>query len=115
MPAVVSRAQPISIWLITGLPTTAGITSSTDPNPYCDVDAFLAYRNSIFAGYVFEFQFDQPVDAKQFLETEIFRSLGGYLVVLADGRLSPRFFVPPYTLTKSVRVQRTQHYGGVWS
>ena len=68
------------------------------PNPYCDVDTFLAYRNSIFAGYVCEFQFDQPVDAKQFLETEIFRSLGGYLVVLADGRLSPRFFVPPYTL-----------------
>jgi len=68
------------------------------PNPYVDVDGFLAFRNDIFAGYIFEFCVDQPLEAKQFLETKIFRALGGYLVVLSDGRLSPRFFVPPYTL-----------------
>jgi len=65
------------------------------PNPALDVEQFLAYRNGIFAGYLFEFTFRQPVEAKQFLEYEIFRALGGYLLVLADGRLSPRFFLPP--------------------
>jgi hypothetical protein len=68
-----------------------------DPNPYVDVDQFLSYRNGIFAGTLMEFEFQQPVEAKQFLEYEIFRALGGYLLVLPDGRLSPRFFVPPYT------------------
>lgn len=66
------------------------------PNPYVDVDGFLAYRNDIFAGYVFEFVFQAPVEAKQFLEFELFKALGGYMIVLTDGRISPRFFVPPY-------------------
>ena len=65
------------------------------PNPLLDVDQFLFYRNGIFSGYQFEFAMKQPAEAKQFLEYEIFRALGGYLVVLADGRLSPRFFFPP--------------------
>jgi hypothetical protein len=65
------------------------------PSPALDLEQFLSYRNGIFAGYLFEFSFSQPVEAKQFLEYEIFRALGGYLLVLADGRLSPRFFLPP--------------------
>jgi hypothetical protein len=68
-----------------------------NPNPYFDVDQVLFYRNGIFAGYLFDFEFKQPVEAKQFLEFEIFHPLGGYAVVLADGRMSPRFFVPPYS------------------
>ncbi len=69
-----------------------------NPNPYVDVDQVLFYRNSIFAGYLFDFEFTQPVEAKQFLEFEIFHPLGGYAVILADGRMSPRFSVPPYSL-----------------
>jgi len=68
-----------------------------NPNPYLDVDQVLFYRNGIFAGYLFDFEFKQPVEAKQFLEFEIFHPLGGYAVILADGRMSPRFFVPPYS------------------
>ena len=68
-----------------------------NPNPYLDVDQVLFYRNGIFAGYLFNFEFKQPVEAKQFLEFEMFHPLGGYAVVLADGRMSPRFFVPPYS------------------
>ncbi len=68
-----------------------------NPNPYLDVDQLLFYRNGIFAGYLFDFEFTQPVEAKQFLEFEIFHPLGGYAVILADGRMSPRFFVPPYS------------------
>jgi len=67
------------------------------PNPGIDVDTFLFYRNGIFAGCVLGFTFDQAVEAKQFLEFEIFKALGGYMAVLSDGRLSPRFFVPPYS------------------
>jgi len=67
-----------------------------DPNPYVDVERFLTYRNGMFAGYLLEFEFQQPVEAKQFLEYELFRALGGYLLVLPDGRLSPRFFFPPF-------------------
>jgi hypothetical protein len=68
-----------------------------NPNAYLDVDQVLFYRNGIFAGYLFNFEFEQPVEAKQFLEFEILHPLGGYAVVLADGRMSPRFFVPPYS------------------
>lgn len=67
------------------------------PNPLIDVDTFLFYRNGIFSGCLLEFEFHQAVEAKQFLEFEIFKALGGYMVVLSDGRLSPRFFVPPYS------------------
>jgi hypothetical protein len=68
------------------------------PNPSVDVDTILAYRNDIFAGCLLEFNLQQSVEAKQFLEYEIFKALGGYLIVLSDGRLSPRFMVPPYSL-----------------
>lgn len=67
------------------------------PNPDVDVNQFLFYRNGIFAGILMDFTFTRPVEAKQFLEYEIFKALGGYLLVLADGRLSPRFFLPPYS------------------
>ncbi|MEJ2010128.1 MAG: hypothetical protein P8Z30_18565, partial [Acidobacteriota bacterium] len=68
-----------------------------NPNPYVDVETVLFYRNGIFAGYLFDFTFSQAVEAKQFLEYEIFHPLGGYGIILADGRMSPRFFVPPYS------------------
>jgi hypothetical protein len=68
------------------------------PNPYVDIDKFLEYRNGIFNGYLFEFEFDQPVEGKQFMEYEVFRPLGGSMLVLPDGRLSPRFLVPPTSL-----------------
>jgi hypothetical protein len=67
------------------------------PNPYIDLDTFLAYRNGIFAGYLFDFTFTQSVEAKQFMEFEIFKTLGGYWITLADGRVSPRLFFPPYS------------------
>lgn len=70
-----------------------------NPNPYVDVEKVLFYRNGIFAGYLFDFNFTQAVEAKQFLEYEIFHPLGGYGIILADGRMSPRFFVPPYSFS----------------
>jgi hypothetical protein len=92
-------------------PAQGGSTSNPTlvyPNPYLDVDAFLSYRNDIFAGYLFDFTLSQSVEAKQFLENEIFKVLGGYWVTLADGRLSPCFFFPPYALSNLAALdQRT--------
>ncbi len=78
------------------------------PNPYVDVDTFLNYRNGIFAGYLFDFTLTQSIEAKQFLEYEIFKALGGYWITLADGRISPRFFFPPYSFSNLASLdQRT--------
>ena len=96
-------ALPPSSWKLYD-PTQWDATNTANPtlirpNPALDVDQFLFYRHGIFSGYLFEFTFRQPVEAKQFLEYELFRALGGYLLVLPDGRLSPHFFLPPYSLT----------------
>jgi len=90
---------PESSWKLYDPKAWDAVTNPTliEPNPCLDVEKFLFYRDGIFSGCLLDFQFDQPVEAKQFLEYEIFRALGGYLIVLPDGRLSPRFFVPPYS------------------
>ena len=95
-------SQPESAWKLydPGQWDAAGTANPTliNPNPLLDVDQFLFYRHGIFSGYLFDFIFRQAVEAKQFFEYEILRTLGGYILVLADGRLSPRFFFPPYSL-----------------
>jgi hypothetical protein len=92
---------PDSGWKIYDPGQWSGDTNPTliTPNPYLDLNQFLFYRNGFFAGYVFEFTLERPVEAKQFLDYEVFKTLGGYLIVLADGRLSSRFFTPPYDLS----------------
>ena len=65
-----------------------------NPNPFVDVDSFLAYRNGIFAGYLLEFSFTESVEAKQFLEYEICKPLGGWMQTNARGQVLPMFFSP---------------------
>ena len=96
-----SPSLPQTSWRIYD-PTRWDIAATANPtlirpNPSVDVETFLSYRNDIFAGCLLDFKFQQSVEAKQFLEFEIFKALGGYMIVLADGRLSPRFFMPPYS------------------
>jgi len=92
---------PSSAWKIYDPARWSGGSNPTllNPNAYLDLAKFIFYRAGIFAGYKFDFSFEQPVEAKQLLEYEVFKALGGYLIVLADGRLSPRFFVPPYSVS----------------
>ncbi|HVB56426.1 MAG TPA: hypothetical protein VNE63_08355 [Candidatus Acidoferrales bacterium] len=89
---------PDSAWKIYDPAQWSGDTNPTliTPNPFLDLDQFLFYRKGFFAGYIFEFTLEQAVEAKQFLDYEVFKTLGGYLIVLSDGRLSLRFFTPPY-------------------
>jgi len=58
----------------------------------------LFYRNGIFAGYLFDFEFTQPVEAKQFLGI---RNLSPARRLCGDpGRWTnvAAVFVPPYSL-----------------
>jgi hypothetical protein len=93
LPETAWRLYDPGLWDATGTLNPSLIA----PNPLVDTDQILFYRNGIFAGYLLEFTLTGPVEAKQFLEYEIFHALGGYLIVLSDGKLSPRFFLPPYS------------------
>ncbi|HET7842464.1 MAG TPA: glycosyl hydrolase family 18 protein [Terriglobia bacterium] len=65
-----------------------------NPNPFVDVNSFLNYRNGCFAGYLLEFNFTEAVEAKQFLEYEICKALGGWLQTNAQGQIVAMFFSP---------------------
>jgi len=68
-----------------------------NPNPYIDVAQFLELRASQFSGDWFEFQVTRPVDGKQFIEEQILKPLGGYLIVGADGKFRIKPMKPqPY-------------------
>jgi len=73
---------------------TAG-TGLINPNRYLDVPTILAYRNGVFRNYYLDFSITESQDGKQWLEREIFKSLGGYPVVGAQGRISVRFWIAP--------------------
>lgn len=59
-----------------------------------DLDKLHAYRDEIFAGSIFEFSITSPPEAKAFLESQIFKPLGGYLRSNNLGKLTPHFFLP---------------------
>ena len=68
-----------------------------NPNSYIDVDQFLSLRDSQLSGDFFEFIITRPIDGKQFIEDQILKPLGLYLIVGADGRLRLKPMKPlPY-------------------
>jgi hypothetical protein len=70
-----------------------------NPNPYIDVPGFLTLRDSEFSGDWFEFEITRPVDGKQFIEDQILKVLGLYLIVRPDGRLGLKSMKPPVSQT----------------
>jgi hypothetical protein len=66
-----------------------------NPNRYVDLDTILAYRSGFFRNCHLEFSITEPQEGKAWLEREIYKVLGGYPVVDAAGRLSPRFWIMP--------------------
>jgi hypothetical protein len=66
-----------------------------NPNRYLDVPTILRYRDGLFAGYHMEFTITEPQDAKGWVEKEIYKALGGYPMVNAQGQISPRFWLAP--------------------
>jgi hypothetical protein len=68
-----------------------------NPNPYIDVNQLLSLRDSQLSGDFFEFIITRPIDGKQFIEDQILKPLGLYLIVGADGRLRLKPMKPlPY-------------------
>ncbi len=70
-----------------------------NPNPYIDVPGFLGLRDTEFSGDWFEFQITRPIDGKQFIEEQILKPLGLYLIVGADGRLTLKSMKSPIDQT----------------
>jgi hypothetical protein len=66
-----------------------------NPNRCLDVATILAYRNGLFRNSYLEFSIPEPQDAKQWIESEIYKALGGYSVVNAHGQITPRFWLAP--------------------
>jgi hypothetical protein len=102
-------APPSGGWLqyVPGFPATL-----IDPNPYVDIAAILNLKSGVFRNYYMDFTITEPVDAKGWIEKEIFKPLGGYPIVDSQGRLSPRFwFIPNYdgTLGYEVDFNFTDH------
>jgi hypothetical protein len=65
-----------------------------------DVTKIQAYRDGVFAGQQFTFTIDSPPAAKEFIEQEIMKPLGGYLWVNSLGKISVNFFYPIDTVTE---------------
>lgn len=59
-----------------------------------DVTKFDSYRDQLFAGATMQFTITSPPEAKAFIETQIFKPLGGYLRCTNLGQLTPQFFTP---------------------
>lgn len=66
-----------------------------NPNPYIDVPGFLALRDTEFSGDWFEFQITRPIDGKQFIEDQILKVLGLYLIVRPNGQLALKSMKSP--------------------
>jgi spore germination protein YaaH len=81
-----------SAWLryVPGDPATL-----INPNRYVDVATILGYRNGIFEAYHMEFSITGAEEGKGWVEKEIYKALGGYSMVDAQGRISPRFWLAP--------------------
>jgi hypothetical protein len=94
-PSASPGAPPTGGWIqyVPGNPATL-----INPNQYVDIQTILNLKSGIFRNYYLDFTITEPVDAKGWIEKEIFKPLGGYPMVDAQGRLSPRFWLVPNTL-----------------
>lgn len=83
---------PAAGWVIF---TPGDDSTLINPNPYIDVPGFLALRDTEFSGDWFEFQITRPIDGKQFIEDQILKVLGLYLIVRTNGQLSLKSMKSP--------------------
>ncbi|MGH9356764.1 MAG: hypothetical protein ACRD10_11600, partial [Terriglobia bacterium] len=70
-----------------------------NPNAFIDVPGMLSLRDKEFSGDWFEFQITRPIDGKQFIENQILKVLGLYLIVRPDGRLALKSMKSPEAQT----------------
>src|SRR6266702_2017937 len=80
------NAHPIDI-LIDILDVVFGIFSGV-----IDLTKLIDYRDTIYSGVKFQFKLTSPPAAKDFIENEIFKELGGYDRVNNLGQITADFF-----------------------
>lgn len=81
-------AHPLDI-LLDILETQLSISTTS-----IDAAKIIAYRDGPFAGSIFQFSIDSPPEAKDFIENQIMKPLGGCLRTTASGVLTPFFLIP---------------------
>lgn len=62
--------------------------------PDINVGKLFGYRDGAFAGVQFSFSIDSPPSAKDFIENEILKPLGGYHFTNSKGQFDVNFFYP---------------------
>jgi hypothetical protein len=82
------NGHPIDI-LIDALTTEVGL----DPSQI-NLAKLYGYRNGTYAGAQFTFEIDSPPAAKDFIENEIMKTLGGYHFTNSLGQFDVNFFYP---------------------
>ncbi len=97
---------PSSAWTIY---KPADDSTLINPNPYLDVPGVLALRDGAFSGDWFEFKITRPAEGKAWLEDQILKVLGLYVLVGADGKLRLKSMKPPL----SSPLTRGGNLGGV--
>jgi hypothetical protein len=70
------------------------LTQLALPGGSVDSVGFGNFRDLLFPGMIFEFHLQGAPEAKAFVESEIFKVLGGYLRITNTGVLTPVFFQP---------------------
>lgn len=77
-----------------------------------DYNKLIRYRDEIFGGMQFDFTITSPPEGKAWLESQIFKPLGGYLRVTNLGVLTPQFFTPlAGTITPALALTRDNLVG----
>lgn len=64
------------------------------PSSQINIQKIATYRDTIFAGLQFVFSIDSPPSAKDFIENQIMKPLGGYIWVNNLGQVDVNFFYP---------------------
>jgi hypothetical protein len=62
--------------------------------PDVNVDQIISYRDDVLAGVEFDFKIDKAVDAKDFMENQLLKPLGGYMYPDNTGRMCVGFMQP---------------------
>lgn len=78
------NAHPLD--LLMSIFADCGLTTSD-----YDQTKIIDYRDGIFSGTQFQFTIDSPPQAREFIEQQLLKPLGGYLWTKADGKLSVNF------------------------
>jgi hypothetical protein len=90
------NGHPLDI-LLEVLRTEVGLSDTS-----IDVAKIEAFRDGLYAGMQYKFTIDSPPAAKDFIEQQIMKPLGGYLWTNSQGQITVNFFDPGAVISRLV-------------